>query len=42
MLQIINKAIFNAQEKPMLMMRYIKKHIKALEEEKAKIQQEVV
>ena len=38
----IGDAIFNSEEKPMLMMRYIKKHIKALEEEKAKIQQEVV
>ena len=37
MLQIINKAIFNAEEKPMLMMRYIKKHLKALEDELAKI-----
>lgn len=42
MLQIVNKTIFNAQEKPMLLMRYIRKHIKALEEEANKIKQESV
>ena len=36
----IGDAIFNAQEKPMLLMRYIRKHIKALEEEANKINQE--
>lgn len=35
--QEIGDAIFNAQEKPMLMMRYIKKHIKVLEDELKKI-----
>lgn len=38
----IGDAIFNAEEKPMLLMRYIRKHIKALEEESNKIKQENV
>lgn len=35
----IGDAIFNAEEKPMLMMRYIKKHLTALQEEENKIKQ---
>lgn len=30
----IGDAIFNATEKPMLLMRYIRKHLKALEDER--------
>lgn len=41
MLQIINKAIFNAEEKPMLLMRYIRKHIQILEAEREKTKQTI-
>ena len=41
MLQNIKNAIFNAEEKPMLLMRYIRKHIQALEKEREAIDAEL-
>ena len=35
----IGDAIFNAEEKPMLLMRYIRKHIQILEAEREKTEQ---